>query len=393
MLASGPKLVAATVVAALFGAACYVGSTAGVRALRSSEVSTTTAPGAVPDFIYRATETVPTTDGYGPVGPISVVFAGTDVRTGLAGEMDNPWIAVSSQSGDYRALSAPHRPEAGAEAVQVSADGRQLAWGFEEGLVVYDALEDQARELVGDLGSDPLVGPFSPDGRRLLVFDGSLRVLEVDSGEVVATLSGVDERAAGQAVWTADGSALSYVDAGRLVTHAWQADTRTATPAPISDDATLAWAPAGEQLASMQESRGVKTVQVFDVTPDGELTQAGTLRPEGYGQQRLLGFAGDTSVAVVAQRLQTGPLELVYELSTVDTSPPVQTMQMPGQGTNWTGSQTLQVAAQPLVEGTASFEEPSWPWSDVSKLVASVVVTAFLLGLYVTRPVRNTRRR
>lgn len=390
MLTTRSKVVIAAVVAVLLGVATYLVSTLGVRAVRSSEVSRATGTGAVPELVYNAPDTVPTTADYGPVGPVSMVFAGTDVRTGLSGELDNPWIAISSQTGEYRALAAPHLPEPAPDAVALSPDGRALAWGYGEGVVIYDPVQDEAREVDSGLGDDPLVGRFSPDGRHLVVFDGSLRVVEVESGEVVATLTGIDEPAARQAVWTPDGTALSYAAAGQLVTREWQSDEMTAVPSPIAESATLAWQPAGEQLAAMREAQGVRFVEVFDVAADGRLTLARTLSPDGYAQQELVDFTSDTSVAFIGLTLTTGAIAMVYEMSTVDASPPTQVVQLAGEGTNWTGFETLQVATQPLSEGSKAFPEPNWPWSDVSKLVASIVVALFALGLSATRPPRRT---
>ncbi len=392
MPVSRSKLVIAVVLAVLLGLATYLGSTVGVRALRSSEVSSTTESGSVPEFVYNAPDTVPTTAAYGPVGPVSVVFAGTDVRTGLSGEQDNPWIAVSSQTGEYRALSAPHLPEPAADAVSVAQDGRVLAWGYGDGVVIYDPVEDEARELDGSVGASPLVGSFSPDGSHLAVFDGSLRVIEVASGEVVATLGEAGEREARQAVWTPDGEALTYVVDGRLVTHAWQSDARTTTPAPIAQDATLAWQSSGKQLAATQEAHGVRSVEIFDVAGDGRLEPVRTVSPDGYAQQELLGFTGESRVTVSALTLETATLVRVYDMSTVDTRQPTQVMQLPGGGTNWVGAETVQVATQPLAAGSAAFEEPRWPWSDLSKLVASIILAVFALGIYLTRPVSRRMR-
>ncbi len=388
MPASRVKVVVAVVVAALLGVVGYLASTVGVRAVQSSQVSSTTAPGRLPEVVWNAPETVPTTADSGPVGPVSMVFAGTDVLTGLSGELVNPWIAISSQTGQYRALSAPHRPEPASDAVALSADGTALAWGFDDGVVIYDPVEDKAREVGGGVSGDPDVGPFSPDGRHLAFFDGSLRVIEVASGRVVATLSGVSETAARQAVWTSDGAALSYVVAGRFITHIWRSDAVTAAPAPIPEGATLAWQPAGDQLAAMREARGVSFVEIFDVAADGRISRARVLRPDGYSQQELLGFTSDSAVAVTALTLETGGVEFVYEMSTVDTSPPTQLVRLPGEGTNWAGLDTLQVAAQPLSRGSGAFPEPSWPWSHLAKLVASIVIAMFGLGLYLTRPSR-----
>lgn len=390
MLVLRSKPLLAFVVATLVGVLSYLALTAGMRAVRSSAVDTATAPGTVPEFVYNAPQTVPTTADYGPVGRVSMVFAGTDVLTGLSGQLDNPWIAISSQTGDYRALSAPHLPEPASGAVAVSPDGATLAWGFGEGVVLYDPVEDEAREVVEGVGGDPLVGPFSPDGRLLAVYDGSLRVLEVESGEVAATLSGVDEEAARQAVWTPDGAALSYVATGRLVTHAWQSDNRAATPAPVTAGATLAWQPSGEQLATMREGQGGRSVEVFDVAVDGRLRLARTVQPDGYAQHELLGFTSDTRVAVIALTLDSGAVGLVYRMSTVDTSPPTQVTQLAGEGTNWSGQETLEVAAQPLAGGSAAFDEPSWPWSELSKIVGSILCAVFAFGLFLTR--RTPRR-
>jgi hypothetical protein len=388
--ASRIKLVTAVLAAALLGAALYLVLTEGVAALRSSEPEDV-GVGEIPEFVYAPADTVPTTDAYGPVGPVALVFAVPSVREGLTGRVENPWVAISSQDGRYRALSAPHRPEPGADAVAVSADGRSLAWGFEDGVVVLDPVSDDVRELVEQVPGDPAVGEFSPDGRLLTVYAGALHVLEVRSGEVVATLDGIDEPAAHQAVWTTDGTALTYVEDGRLVTHDWRSGSRTSTPAPtIGEEATLAWSPSGEQLAAMREVRGVRFVEVFDVAEDGRLALAHTVRPSGHAQKELLGWVNDRRVAVTALRIETGTLELGYAMSTVDTSPPSQLMQLPGEGFH---RPTLEVAAGPLSQGSARFEEPAWPATDVSKLVGSVVLSVFLLGLYLTRRPRKSQLR
>jgi hypothetical protein len=388
--ASRIKLVVAVLAAALLGTALYLVLTEGVAALRSSEPEVA-GPGEVPEFVYTPRDTVPTTDDYGPVGPVALVLAVPSVREGLTGRMENPWVAVSSQDGRYRALAAPHRPAPAADAVAVSPDGRVLAWGFEDGVVLLDPVSDEARELVEQIPGDAAVGKFSPDGSLLTVYAGELHVMEVGSGEVVATLDGVDERAAQQAVWTTDGAALTYVEDGRLVTREWRSGSRTSVPAPtIATDATLAWSPSGEQLAAQREVRGVRFVEVFDVAEGGRLSLARTVRPAGHAQKELLGWVNERRVAVTALRIETGTLELVYSMSTVDTSPPTQLMQLPVEGFH---RSSLEVAAGPLRQGSARFEEPAWPATDVSKLVASVVVSVFLLGLYLTRRPRKGQTR
>lgn len=374
--------VVAVVVAVLLGTAAYVALTTGMETLRRTEEVPARGPGNVPEFIYNPPDTVPTTASSGPVGPVAVVFAGTEVLTGLSGKLENPWIAVSSQTGDYRALSVPHSPEPSRDAIALAPDGRQLAWGFDRGVVLYDPVTDRARELGEGLGPDPRVGSFSPDGRLLLVHDGDLRVLEVESGDIVGTLEGLGQRSAGQAVWTPSGDAVTYVEGGELVIHGWDDAERTSAPTTIRRDATIAWQPAGEQLAAMRDVRGVRTVDVFDVAPDGTQTLVGTVEQDGYAQQELLGFTGDTRVTVTALTLETATIPLVFNMSTEDAFPPTRVMQLPGSGDV---ADTLQVAADPLAEGSVAFDEPNWPASNRAKLVASIVVTLFALGLYLTR--------
>ncbi|HEU4514283.1 MAG TPA: hypothetical protein VFR87_14345 [Nocardioidaceae bacterium] len=381
--------VVAVVVAVLLGAATYLALTEGMQALGRSDSPPTAGPGNVPEFLYEPPNTVPTTADYGPVGPVAVVFADAEVLTGIGGKLENPWVAVSSQTGDYRALVVPHSPEPARDAVAVAPDGRMLAWGYADGVVLYDPVEDRAVERDGVVDGVPVVGPFSPDGSRLVAYDGSVHVLDSDSGDVLATVQGVSEAAARQAVWTPDGSALTYVDGGRLVIQDWQSGRRTDTATTIGADATLAWQPAGRQLAAMKEVRGVRTVDVFDVAADGRLTLSGTVEQDGYAQQELLGFTGDARVTVTALTLETATIPLVFNMSTEDAFPPTRVMQLPGSGGV---ADTLQVAAEPLAEGSVAFDEPNWPASDLAKLVASIIVTVFALGLYLTRRPRYKAR-
>lgn len=383
MPAARTRLTAALVVAALLAAALYLASTAGLQSLESTRPGEAPrATGNVPDFVYDAPETVRTTEDYGPVGPVAVVYAGGEVRDGLLGWMENPWIAVSAANGDYRALSAPHLPEARPGAVRVSPDGLALAWSFADGVVLYDPLEDTAREVTDGRGGDPFVGEFSPDGSLLLVHDSELRIVEVASGRVVGTAVGVDRDTARRTTWTRDGESLTYVEQGTLVTHHWADDERTRVPTSVGTDATLVWSPTGDRLAAMEEVRGVRDVEMYDVGRGGRLRLLGTIEPDGYAQQELLGFVTEDSVAVSALTLQTATLPLVFEMSTAEDAPPVELVQL--QGSEQTVG-TLQVARDPLAQGSAPFAEPRWPASSLAKLVGSVVVAVFLLGLYITR--------
>ena len=393
VLSSRSRLVAAVIVAVLSGALFYLAATVGVQMLRSSEPEVGAGAGSLPQLVYKAPETVPATAAYGAPGSISVVFAGTGVKTGLLSSMENPWIAISGANGEYRALSVPHPPSPGPDAMRVSPAGSAVAWAFTDGVVVYDTVEDEARELTDGLDGETVVGRFSPDGRHLLVHDGTLKVLDVDTGDVAATVDGVPQGVIDQAVWTPDGAALTYVDGETLVRREWNSGARTGRPAPIAPGAALAWSPDGGRLAAVRERRGVKVVDIFEVSGEGALRPSRTVEKEGYAIQDLLGFSGDNSVAVTALRLETGPLTVVYSMSTVDDRQPMELTQLPGPGVNWVGAETAAFAGDALVASSVAFDEPRWPWSDLAKLVASGVVAVFVVGLYFTRPASRRRRR
>jgi hypothetical protein len=393
MRPSGRRILLVTLLSGVLGAVVYAGIGLAQRELRPAPGSAS-GPGGVPEQVYNAPDTVPTTSDFGPVGAVSMVYAGTDVLTGLGGELADPWIAISSRTGDYRALDAPHRPEAAAGAMSVSPDGRMLGWAWPGGVVLYDAVEDTAREVTDAISPDPLVGSFSPDGSVLVVYDGVLRVLDVATGDVLASAEDVSAESADKAAWTPDGSAVTYVADGRLVRFDWQQQRRTAEalPMPLTSDAHLAWQPAGNRVAAMHDVGGVNVVDVFDVAPDGRLEHSGTLRPRQRSVQRLLGFTGDTHLTVVGLGLETGALEQVYRLSAVDsTVTPV--MRLAGPGTNWWGAETVSFAAEPLAADGGDFDEPRWPWSSSAKLVASALVVLFVVGLYLTRGLPRRMRK
>jgi hypothetical protein len=184
---------------------------------------------------------------------------------------------------------------------------------------------------------------------------------------------------------------VTYVEGGELVQRDWRSGGRSTRPAPIAAGAPLAWLPDGTRLAALREERGVKMVDIFAVDGAGPLTPSRTLAPEGYAIQDLVGPSGDNSVAVTALRLETGPLTIVYSLSTVDDRQPMELTQLPGPGVNWVDAETAQFASDALAGASTPFDEPRWPWSKLGKLVASMIAAVFIVGVYVTRP--TTRRR
>ncbi|MGH3384184.1 MAG: hypothetical protein ACRDO1_06375 [Nocardioidaceae bacterium] len=377
------RLLVAVVVALLVFGVGYAATTLGARALatRSAESdATSSADRALPSEVFNAPDSVATTSGSGPVGPVSIVFPGTEVRDGLTGRLDRPWLAVSSAAGRYRAIDAPHRPAAEPGAVAVAPDGTALAWAWDGGVVLYDTVTGDVREV--DLDGASAVGRFSPDGDRLAVHAVGLTVLDANTGDTVASVDGVEEQSVRQSVWTPDGAGLTYVADGRLVTLDPQTGDRTDAPTQIPADATLAWQPAGDLLAAAHQVRGVVVVDIYSV--DGRLTRENRLRPEGYALQTMLGFSSDTHVSVVALSAATGALERIYRVSAVDaTITPVTVL--PTTGENWKSADAMVVAAEPLASSATDYEEPRWPWSDQSKLTGSAIVAFFLLGLYLTR--------
>lgn len=378
-----PRLPAQPVVAVLgtvlLVAATYLCLTEGLeRVNRTDGPVTATGPGYLPTVVFDPPETVPTTADRGPVGPVSLVFADDPA----AGAPAAPWIAVSAQTGDYRALSAPHLPPAGPDALAVSSDGTHLAWAFGDGLVVYDTTTDRARTVTDGLGAVVAVGGFSPDGRHLTAYDGRLQVVHVTTGSVAGTLAGVDERQARQAAWTPDGTGLGYVDDGALVTHRWAAGVSRRTEAPIRADATLAWAPEGDQLAASRRTVYAQLVDVLALSRAGELTRTASLRRVRHSMQRLLGYSGSDAVMLLGLAAETGPIPKLYEMPTSGAPGGTDVARLPVDAHV---STTLQVAAGPLRNGSWAYPEPDWPVSDAAKLVASVLTGVFVLGMYATR--------
>ena len=94
-------------------ALAYLASTWGLAALSRSSPPSDTGAAALPSAVENAPPSLGTTEQYGPLGEVSMVYAGTDVEAGLLSEVEHPWLAVGARSGDYRAISAPaSRPRA-----------------------------------------------------------------------------------------------------------------------------------------------------------------------------------------------------------------------------------------------------------------------------------------
>lgn len=375
-------LVPAIVVAVIGTALLYVASTYGVAAWHASRASVESGVGTLPSQIENAPDTVATTDDYGPVGAVSVVFAGTEARDGLLRSIDEPWIAISAASGEYRVLMAPDLPAPVAGAVSTSPDGNRLAWVGGEGVVVYDTVSGDSRDLTVPGLSE--VGAFSPDGSMLIGFGTEgLVVVDLSNGEVVATTE-APPRSVARAAWRPDASAVDVVTGTQLTTVAVPSGTVSRLKTQLPESASVAWSPTGDRLVSMQEVAGVNLLFVSELGDDGVLGTPTRVDTTGLAIERLLGFSGERTVAVIALQLSSGSLEQIIDVPLDGRSATPLTV-LPSPGENWVGTPTMSVATDTLFQGSTDFPERTWPWSHVARLVGCIVIGVFLLGLYVTR--------
>ena len=378
-------LVPAAVVAVVGTVVLYLASTVGVAAWhRQDDTAVTAGRGYVPMIIENAPPTVPTTGEYGPPGPVALVYAGTDVGQGLSGSVERPWLTVSATTGEYRALTEPGLPQAGAGVMQVSPDGTRLAWTGPQGLVVYDTVTgDLTRTGVEDVD---VVGPFSPDGAHLLVHTGAAQVVDLAAGEVVAE-GQADPGAVQGAAWRPAGSAVDLVTEQGLVTVSTDGGSDT-TATSIPPDAELAWSPGGDRLADLRDVDGSFRLFVSAARADGSLGEPQQVDVPNVSLQYLFGFSGERTVTVDAYLLETGSVERVLDVS-LDQGTTNDLTTLPSPGRNWVDITTLSGATDTLVNGNYDWPTQLWPWSYTSRLVACAVFMFFLFGLYVTRRPKN----
>lgn len=361
--------------------ALYLASTRGWAALQDSRPTPSSAIGTLPAVVTRVPASVATTAEYGPLGTISMVYAGTDVRLGLFDSLEPVWLVVSSQDGDTRALSAAGLPEPSAGAISVSPAGDRLAWAAESGIHVYDTATDDVEVVPTEAVT--AVGDFSPDGSKLLVETSGLAVLDLTAGRTVAEHP-ADPGTVRRAAWRQDGSAVDFVTDRTLVTASASGPDSRRQPTDIPERSQLTWAPPGDRLVSLQPSGGSWHLFQSAVGSDGLLADAQQVEVPQTSMERLLGFTGRDSVAVVAYALETGSVQRVLDVP-LDAGSPTDLTTLPDRGENWVGAGTMDVATSTLPFGSTEFDEPIWPWTHLSRLVACILLGAFLLGLFVTR--------
>lgn len=378
-------LVPALVLAVLGTVLLYFGTTAGVSAWHHAQASPGSGAGYLPEVVENAPPSLPTTSGYGPPGSVALVYAGTEVDAGLTGQIDNPWIAISAQTGEYRALAMPGLPAPGRAAMSLSPDGATLAWVGDEGVVLYDAVTGEESTL--PMPGVDAVGAFSEDGSLLAVHAEGLQVLDLASGEVVASTEATTGAVA-RAVWRPDGSAIDHVAEGRLVTVQLPGGVVDSQPIDAPADAELAWSPSGDRLAYLHDRTGNNRLFVADLERDGTLGPGRQVETSGIALLHLFGFSGTRTVAVDAYLLESGAIERVLDVPLEQGSVSDLTL-LPSPGQNWVDTATLQVAADTLLKGSYAWDRPVWPWSHLARLMACALVMLFLLGLFVTRRPRQ----
>lgn len=383
------SLVIALGVTAIAVVLAYLATTWGLAAVSQSRTTSGSGVSVLPSAVDNAPPSVGTTEQYGPLGAVSMVFAGTDVEAGLVSDVERPWVAIGGRNGRYRAITAPDLPSAEPGAVALSQGGDRLAWATGDGVQVYDAATDRARLVPLDGVSG--VGAFSPDGSLLTVHAGGLALLDLTSGDVLAEADGTDPGVVRDAAWRADGSAVDYVQGGDLVTLPADGSRPTTRPSPFEEGAPLAWAPTGEQLVALQDEDGVLRLLAATADDDGTLGEARRVDTSGIALDGLLGFSGEETVAVSAYLLESGNIERILDVP-LDGGSAVDVTTLPPEGENWQGSATLAVAGDALRSGSTELDTEVWPWSYRARLMACLLAGLFGLGLWVTRRQRSRRR-
>jgi len=377
----------ALVVTAVGVVVLFLASTWGVTTWSQARTPSDTGVGALPAVVDNAPASVGTTEQYGPLGSVSMVYAGTHVEDGLLGGVDRPWLGIAARTGSYRAIAAPDLPSPRSGTVAVSEPGDRLAWATGDGVTVYDTGTGDARQLPLDGASR--VGAFSPDGSLVTVQASGLAVLDLDGGEVVARARTSDASVPARAAWRPDGSAVDYVAGGALVSVPTDGSRATTQRSPFDPDAELAWSPTGEQLVALTEvADGVLGLVAAPTETDGRLGAAAEVDTSGLAVHELLGFSGDDTVAVSAYLLEPGNIERILDVS-LDGGAPVNLTTLPSSGENWQGSATLAASGDALRSGSTDFGAHRWPWSYRARLVACTLVGLFGLGLWLTRRRRS----
>lgn len=376
--------VAITVAVVVVG---YLTLTRGVDAWQSRADRPTQGEPRLPSRVDVPAPSVPTTGSQGPVGPVGLVFPVVSVESGLGDQIPDPWVAVSSLDGAYRAIERTDLPPASrGAAIQVSPDGRRLAWADGSTVVVYDTVRDAARSLPTE--GPTTLGAFSPDGARILEYDGAMAALDVDSGRRTELGAVPSSSAVAGAAWAPESDQVAWVANRRLVTASGDGSGSAGQPTRLPQSSTLAWSPDGDRLVVLTSDGG--TLSMWDRTGQ-RFTAAGRVDAGELYVERLLGFADDDRLAVVGLTSATGALSRAFTLS-LDGGRTAQLTVLPDQGENWVSSAAVGFAADAVRGGSADYPGAPQQWSDRSVLSALVLGAFCVLGFYFTRLRRRRGR-
>jgi hypothetical protein len=345
---------------------------------------------ALPAQVYDPSPYVPSTQAVGPPGPVGLVFQGRLARVGFGGEIRDPWYVVSSRTGDYRRLDAPHLQQARGD-LALSPDGTRIAWAWPGGVDRYDTVTGQTRTYpVGDAAvSWPLV--WSPDSTRIAFGRDPVRVLDLSSADV--TDLPLEASPSSTPAWAPDGRWVAVasgdaVDAAEVASGRMVSVPVERRRVDLGGFVAADWNGNGDLAGVHRLERFRRNVlRILRVPPLGTASRSARVEvldasPEQVSIEGFLGWARAQDAVLTGLRAESGPIEQALVLSVPSRS--VSTyMQFPTLGANWAGASTVSVAADLLRAPTAEFEQPTEPWSPGAKLLLCVLLALFPATYYV----------
>ncbi|MDQ4007047.1 MAG: hypothetical protein M3211_02985 [Actinomycetota bacterium] len=344
---------------------------------------------SLPRQVYDPSPHAPSTQVWGPPGPVGLAFQGRHARDGLAGEVAQPWYVVSARTGDYRRLEAPDLDQAQG-GLAVSPRGTRIAWSWSGRIACYDTVTGETRTYPVPQ-SVPADGPlvWSPDASRIAFGESPVRVLDTGSGDVTDLPLRVPTDAPTTPAWTADGQWVTVVDGRGVDAVEVDSGRRRVLPAQTGGLQGAQWNSAGAVAGLHAQA----THRVLRVLRTGQPGSGGTRvveeSPPGIAIETFWGWVDRREVVLTGLRSATGPIEQAMALSLPDNS--VRTyMLFPTLGDNWRGLSTVSVAGALLQQPTRDFERPALPWSPVAKLLLCVLLSVFPTVYYLVA--RKPRR-
>jgi hypothetical protein len=351
---------------------------------------------ALPSQVYDPPPYVASTDSVGPPGPVGLVFQGRSARDGLTGEVDDPWYAVSSRSGDYYRLEEPHLAQT--PKLYVGPQGTQVAWAWPGGIERYDSVsgETQSYAVGGSAMSGALA--WSPDSTRIAFGADPVRVLDVRTGKVTPLPLRLPADGTTTPAWTPDGDWVTAVtgdaldavrvDSGRRRTLALEGDDTAAGEGGFTG---ADWN-AGGELAGVHRqvrlSRNVlRIVRTPTLTGDATTARVVDASPARMSIEGFLGWGNTNEAVLTGLRAESGPIEQAVVLALQDNTLSSY-MLFPGLGRNWVGVSTVSVATDLLSAPSEDYAQPTRPWSPLAKLMLCLLLAVFptLYYLIARRP-------